>query len=104
MSDAVGVFLDCCARVLAGDAALLAQLQAQSFACAPGVWAFTLPALHGFLVREIGDAAPGYPAFVRELFASDINRLLAEHSAEIAIAENLGKVNLSRYCLRRRLP
>lgn len=104
MSDAIGVFLDCCARVLVGDDALLAQLRAQGFVCAPGEWVFTLPALHEFLVREIGEAAPVYPAFVRALFASDINRQLAERSAEIAIADNLGKVNLSRYCLRRRSP
>ncbi|MBD9483927.1 hypothetical protein IB229_13165 [Pseudomonas sp. PDM14] len=104
MPDAVDVFLECCQHVVAGNHAWLARLQAQGFTCAPGEWAFSLPALHGFMVREMGGGAPDYQSFIRALFASDINQQLGEQGMEIAIAENLGKVNLSRYCLRRRSP
>lgn len=102
MSDAVNTFFDCCQRVIAGDEALLAQLRLQGFTCGAGEWLFTLPALHGFLQGELGDGAPSYQVFIQALFASDLNQRLGEQGAEIAIAENHGKVNLSRYCLRRR--
>jgi hypothetical protein len=102
MSAAVPLFLDCCARVLRGDGVLIEQLHAQGFACAPAEWCFTLPALHGFLAPRL-TAAPAltYRAFVQQLFASSINQQLREHGAEIAIADNRGKVSASLYCLRR---
>ncbi|MOA59099.1 hypothetical protein D3C78_1836360 [compost metagenome] len=42
-----------------------------------------------------------YRTFVRQLFASQINLRLREQGAEIAIADNRGKVSASLYCLRR---
>lgn len=102
MSHAVQAFLDCCERILQGDAALIEQLRAQGFACAPAAWAFSLPALHAFLVPQLaGGEALEYRAFVRQLFASQINLRLREQGAEIAIADNRGKVSASLYCLRR---
>lgn len=102
MSAAVQLFLDCCERILRGDAALIEQLHAQHFACAPAEWRFTLPALHGFLAAQLSADAPlDYRTFVQQLFASSINRQLREHDAEIAIADNQGKVSASLYCLRR---
>lgn len=102
MTPAVHAFLDCCERILRGDAVLIDQLCAAGFTCAPASWAFTLPALHAFLAAQLGDgAAPEYRAFVRQLFASPINLRLREQGAEIAIADNRGKVSASRYCLRR---
>lgn len=102
MSAAVQLFLDCCERIVRGDAALIEQLHAQGFACAPAEWRFTLPALHGFLAPRLAtDPALEYRAFVQQLFASSINQQLREHGAEIAIADNQGKVSTSLYCLRR---
>lgn len=102
MSAAVQLFLDCCARVLRGDGVLLEQLRMAGFACAPSEWRFTLPALHGFLApRLTADTPLEYRAFVQQLFASSINRHLREHGAQIAIADNRGKVSASLYCLRR---
>ncbi|MCC6077181.1 hypothetical protein ACFPTX_05715 [Pseudomonas sp. GCM10022188] len=96
-------FLDCCQRILHGDAALIEQLRAQGFACAPASWTFSLPALHAFVAARLASGeAPEYRAFVRQLFASRINLELREHGAEIAIADNRGKVSASLYCLRRR--
>lgn len=105
MSQAVQAFLDCCQRVLGGDAALIEQLRAQGFACAPGEWRFTLPALHGFLAPQLAaDPALEYRAFIQQLFASSINQRLRERGAQIAIADNQGKVSASLYCLRRLQP
>lgn len=102
MTPAVHTFLDCCERILHGDAALIEQLRAAGFACAPASWSFGLPALHAFLAASLtGDSAPEYRAFVRQLFASPINLHLRERGAEIAIADNRGKVSASLYCLRR---
>lgn len=102
MSAAVDLFLDCCERVLRGDGALIEQLHMAGFACAPGEWRFTLPALHGFLAPRLStDPTLEYRAFVQQLFASSINQHLGEHGAEIAIADNQGKVSASLYCLRR---
>ena len=102
MTPAVHTFLDCCQRILHGDAALIDQLRAAGFACAPASWTFSLPALHAFVAARLASGeAPEYRAFVRQLFASRINLELREHGAEIAIADNRGKVSASLYCLRR---
>lgn len=102
MSAAVQLFLDCCERILRGDGALIEQLHTAGFACAPAAWRFTLPALHGFLTPQLmADPALEYRVFVQQLFASSINQRLREHGAEIAIADNQGKVSASLYCLRR---
>lgn len=102
MSPAVHAFLDCCERILQGDAALIGQLRAEGFACAPASWTFSLPALHAFLATQLATGETlEYRAFVRQLFASRINLHLRERGAEIAIADNRGKVSASLYCLRR---
>lgn len=102
MSAAIRLFLDCCERVLRGDGALIEQLHMAGFACAPGEWRFSLPALHGFLAPRLAADTPlEYRAFVQQLFASSINQRLGEQGAEIAIADNQGKVSASLYCLRR---
>ncbi|MDT4870150.1 hypothetical protein FQZ97_1052130 [compost metagenome] len=97
MNDPVEIFFAQCRAVLDGDAALLARLHAAGFACHPGHWQFQLPQLHQWL-------APGldYSRFRQSLYASDLNTRLAALGAEIAIAENLGNTDLSRYCLRPR--
>lgn len=101
MTPAVHAFLDCCERILRGDAALIDQLRAEGFACAPASWTFSLPALHAFLAPQLaGGAALEYRTFVCQLFASTINLRLREQGAEIAIADNRGKVSASLYCLR----
>lgn len=103
MTPAVQTFLDCCERILRGDAALIEQLRAQGFACTPASWTFSLPGLHAFLAPQLADGeALEYRTFVRQLFASQINLRLREQGAEIAIADNRGKVSASLYCLRHR--
>ncbi|SDS50416.1 hypothetical protein SAMN05216221_1965 [Pseudomonas oryzae] len=103
MTPAVQTFLDCCQRILHGDAALIEQLRAAGFACTPASWTFSLPALHAFLAPRLATGETlEYRAFVRQLFASRINLELHERGAEIAIADNRGKVSASLYCLRRR--
>lgn len=102
MSQRVEVFLEDCARLLAGDAVLIAQLREQGFVCEVGRWHFTLPALHTWLTSRLeGGKQVPYAQFCQELFASDINQRLRQQGAEIAIADNCGKISLSLYCLRR---
>ncbi|MNZ86483.1 hypothetical protein D3C78_1053040 [compost metagenome] len=97
MNDPVEIFFAQCRAVLDGDAALLARLHAAGFACHPGHWQFQLPQLHQWLAPELD-----YSRFRQSLYASDLNTRLAALGAEIAIAENLGNTDLSRYCLRLR--
>lgn len=102
MSQRVELFLECCGLVLAGDAALIALLREQGFACTEGEWRFTLPALHAWLTGRLqGAEQVPYAQFCQELFASEINPHLRQQGAEIAIADNRGKISLSLYCLRR---
>lgn len=101
MAAAVAFFLRCCGRVLQGDEELLEQLRGHGFACGAGCWRFSLPALHAFLAERIGDDCPDYPRFRRQLFASDCNARLRSLGAEIAIADNHGKVDESLYVLQR---
>lgn len=63
-------------------------------------WCFTLPALHAFLRRH-DDAfgAVDYRRFRRLIFASPINRAVKSLGAEIVVADNLAKVDRSRYAL-----
>lgn len=102
MNPALGLFLGCCERLLAGDVELIGQLRGHGFVCAPAEWQFQLPALHAYLITRL---SPGervdYRSFLRELYASDLNRRLAELGAHIAIVDNRAKVDLSTYALRR---
>ncbi|WP_437880600.1 hypothetical protein [Pseudomonas sp. LRF_L74] len=100
MTDAPALFLACCADVLAEDETVIERLQRAGFDCKTDGWSFTLPALHAFLVDQHGMLLD-YKSFVQQLFASDINLRLRAQGAEIAIADNRGKVNASRYRLRR---
>ncbi|MBC9250894.1 hypothetical protein A9179_11455 [Pseudomonas alcaligenes] len=87
---------------MAGDVAFIQALQEQGFACAEDEWRFSLPALHAWLTERLpGAAAVSYAQFCQELFASEINQRLRQQGAEIAIADNRGKISLSLYCLRR---
>ncbi|OHC24170.1 MAG: hypothetical protein A3J25_07600 [Pseudomonadales bacterium RIFCSPLOWO2_02_FULL_63_210] len=100
MHPALALLLDCCQALLAGDQVLIARLRAAGFVCATAAWQFRLPALHAYLMTRL---PPGervdYPAFLRELYASDLNARLREVGAEIVIVDNLGKVDLSTYGL-----
>jgi hypothetical protein len=99
MSEAVEAFYAGCVRVLQGDAALIAQLQAQGFACEEGYWAFSLPAVQAWL-EGAGTDCQGW---LKRLYASDFNARLKALGGEVVIAENRGKVDESLYCLRRLL-
>jgi hypothetical protein len=101
MSPALALLFDGCRAVLSGDQVGIARLRAAGFVCATAAWQFRLPALHAYLMTRL---PPGervdYPGFLRELYASDLNARLGELGAEVAIVDNLGKVNASLYCLR----
>lgn len=102
MSQRVEAFLECCTLVLAGDEAFIARLRECGFVCESGAWRFTLPALHELLAARLGGTTQvPYAQFCQELFASEINLRLRAQGAEIAIAENHGKISRSLYCLRR---
>jgi hypothetical protein len=102
MSPAIALLLDCCQRVLRAEQQLLDELTSTGFACAAADWQFTLPAVHKFLLRQLpADVAPEYRQFIRQLYASDLNQRLGELGAEIALADNQGKVHRSHYWLRR---
>lgn len=96
MNDPVESFFAQCQAVLAGDAALLARLQAAGFACQAGYWAFRLPQLQQWLAPQLD-----YPRLRQALYASELNTRLKALGGEIAIADNQGNSDLSRYCLRR---
>lgn len=101
MSPVIALMFDCCQRVLRGDQQLLSQLRTAGFECAAGGWQFSLPDLHGFLQAQLPtDECCDYQQFIRRLYASDINHRLCEQGAEIALADNQGKIHRSRYCLR----
>lgn len=100
MPDVTETFLSCCLPILQGDPFVIDELRSAGFDCSLAAWSFTLPALHVFLTEQ-RQLTLTYKAFIQQLFASDINLRLREHGAEIAIADNQGKVNSSRYCLRR---
>jgi hypothetical protein len=88
-------------RVARRDAAQMKKITREpSFGVERERWCFTLPDLHRFL-REQDDAFSrvDYKKFRRLLLASPVNRALKPHGAEIAIADNRGKVDRSRYAL-----
>ncbi len=96
------MLFDCCRRLLRADQPLIAQLLAAGFECAAGDWQFSLPDLHDFLQAQLPvDQRCDYRQFIRQLYASDLNQRLAQLGAEIALADNQGKIHRSRYCLRR---
>jgi len=100
--DQLALLFDGCQAVLAGDEAFVALLREQGFVCGPGYWQFHLPALHVFLLGRLAAGEhPDYRSFLRQLYASDLNLRLRDLGAKVGIAENLGKVDLSLYCLRR---
>lgn len=88
-----------CAAVLQGDQQLIERLRAAGFDCHQGRWSFHLPALHAWLFGQHG--ALDYPTFLKQLYASDLNERLAGQGAQIAIADNRGKVSDSLYRLQR---
>jgi len=96
MNDPVESFFAQCQAVLAGDAVLLARLQAADFDCQAGYWAFRLPQLQQWLAPQLG-----YTRFRQALYASELNTRLKALGGEIAIADNQGNSDLSLYCLRR---
>lgn len=96
MNDPVESFFAQCQAVLAGDTALLAQLQAAGFDCQAGYWAFRLPQLQQWLAPQMD-----YPRFRLALYASELNARLKALGGEIAITDNQGNSDLSLYCLRR---
>lgn len=63
-------------------------------------WSFTLPDLHRFLQGQDGDLGRlDYKQFRRLIFASPVNQVLKSCGAEITLADNRGKADLSRYAL-----
>ncbi|WP_137972435.1 hypothetical protein [Pseudomonas sp. F(2018)] len=96
MNDPVESFFAHCQAVLAGDAALLARLQAAGFDCQAGYWAFRLPQLHLWLAPQLD-----YPRLRQALYTSELNTRLKALGGELAIADNQGNSDLSLYCLRR---
>jgi len=96
MNDPVESFFAQCQAVLAGDAALLARLQAAGFDCQAGYWAFRLPQLHLWLAPQLD-----YPRLRKALYASELNTRLKTLGGELAIVDNQGSSDLSLYCLRR---
>ncbi|YCH21942.1 hypothetical protein M1D96_00050 [Pseudomonas sp. D1-3] len=89
----------CCQAVLKGDQQLIVRLRETGFDCHEGAWSFRLPALHAWLFGQHG--ALDYPTFLKQLYASDLNERLARQGAQIAIADNCGKVSESLYRLQR---
>lgn len=98
MSDPVEAFRQCCDAVLRGDTQLLEQLRAHGFNCEPGFWVFSQADLHGYFAASLSIT---YEAWLQRVYASEINTYLRGQGAEIAIHDNLGKVALNLYCLRR---
>jgi hypothetical protein len=102
MPPTIALLLDCCQRVLRAEQPLIEQLTAAGFACGAADWQFTLPDVHKFLLSQLSaDEAVDYPPFIQQLYASDLNQRLRELGAEIALADNQGKVHRSLHCLRR---
>lgn len=89
----------CCVAVLQGDQQVFARLRESGFDCDEGHWSFRLPALHGWLFGE--RSAVAYSAFLKQLYASDLNGRLARQAAHIVIADNRGQVSESLYRLQR---
>ena len=96
MDDPLETLFQHCQALLHGDADTLAHLREAGFTCAPGHWEFLLPQLHRWLAPQWD-----YPRLRQALYASDLNSRLRALGGEIAIADNRGNVDLSRYCLRR---
>ncbi|OLU24766.1 hypothetical protein BVH03_19485 [Pseudomonas sp. PA15(2017)] len=90
---------NCCEAVLHGDQQVIARLRESGFDCDEGHWSFRLPALHVWLFGE--RVALEYPAFLKQLYTSDLNGRLARYGAQIVIADNRGKVSESLYRLQR---
>lgn len=99
MSDWMAALYRTCTQVLEGDPALIAQLRAAGFECYEAHWSFRLPAVHGWLAGRV--ATPDYPVFLQQLYAGELNSRLAQLGAQIAIADNRGKVSESLYRLQR---
>ncbi len=95
-------FLGCCERLLRDDVELIALLRGQGFICGAGEWQFSLSELHGFLSAQLAvGECPEYRVFRQQLLVSDLNTRLRAQGAEIFVVDNLGKVDLSTYGLRR---
>ena len=88
----------CCVAVLQGDQQVIARLRESGFDCDEGRWSFRLPALHAWLFGEC--VAVEYSAFLKQLYASDLNERLARQGAHIVIADNRGQVSESLYRLQ----
>ncbi len=88
-------------QVAKKDLVRLATLkQEKRFTVDEDRWYFTLPDLHRFLQHR--DALFGgidYRQFRQLIFNSPINQTTKLYGAEIVIADNLGKVDTSRYAL-----
>ena len=89
------------AQVLVGDAGALRRIEAASgeLELLPQGFVFTLPALHTLLdPRQTLD----YREFRNRLYSSTLNQELSAFDAEVVPFQSSGKVDNSRYCLRRR--
>ncbi len=100
-SAAERALLDFFERVAGKDETQLHKLRrCPKFRLESGQWCFTLPDLHRFLQDENDVfAAFDYKKFRGLILKSPVNRAIKGFGAEIAIAENRGKVDRSRYVL-----
>ena len=91
---------DFTAQVLAGDPVALNRIDEFSgdLERLPQGLVFTLPALHALL--DPGQTLE-YREFRNGLYASTLNQDLSAFDAEVVAFESSGKVDSSRYCLRR---
>lgn len=88
-------------RVARKDADQLSKLrQERRFTVEPGRWCFTLPDLHSFLQEQDAEfRSLDYRRFRKAIFNSPINETAKSRGAEIAIVDNRGKIDRSRYAL-----
>ena len=88
-------------RVLAGDIDTLRRIETveAGLELSSSGLLFTLPALHAFIDPE---AVFDYRKFRNLLYQSSLNQELSALDAEIVVLQSTGKVDSSRYCLRRR--
>ena len=87
--------------VLAGDADTLRRIDDSDLdlELAPAGFVFTLPALHALL--DLGQQLD-YAQFRKLVYASTLNQELSAFDAEVVTFDSSGKIDTSRYCLRRR--
>lgn len=93
-------------RVARREPAQLESLERHpGFELEPGRWCFKLQDLYIYLQRHERELASlDYPQFRKLLFKCPVNRNIAPLGAQVVIADNQRKVDLSTYALTWNLP